>query len=140
MKKSKIDLKEIYNEFQMEILKGITKLNELLDKFMDNKLDKVELDEVIKCEKHADRLKEKYIEFLFKKKRLLPFLMEDRYKIVISLDRIMNQGELIARTLKIYPFKFNQNIKKEFKDLNFLFLKFYNLKVKILYINTIQSL
>jgi predicted phosphate transport protein (TIGR00153 family) len=74
--------------------------------------------EIIQCEKRCDRLKEKYIEILFKDKRALPFLVEDRYKIVTSLDKILNRFEYLARYIQVYPFVIYPELRKDLNILN----------------------
>ena len=101
VRKKKTDIDEINKEFQEEIRNGAEKLFSYMTDFIDNHLEKVEekFQEIIICEKKCDRLKEKYIEVLFKDKRALPFLVEDRYKIISMVDKINGKNEFIARFL-----------------------------------------
>ena len=128
MKKRKQKIDEINNEFQEEIRNGAEKLFNYMSDFIENRLDKVEdkFQEIILCEKHCDRIKEKYIEVLFKDKRALPFLIEDRYKIINYLDNIMDMSETIARYMQVFPFEFYEDIRDEMNQLNKLYLESVN--------------
>ena len=86
MKEKKRKLDDVKTEFQNEILNGVKILNSIITDFINDKMDKEKLQQVIDSEKHCDRLKEEYINLLFKKKRALPFIVEDRYKMITSLD------------------------------------------------------
>ena len=114
---------KINKEFQSEILNGIRRLNILLNDFIENNLEKEKLDDVINSEKKADRLKEEYIELLFRKKYALPFIVSDRYNLINLLDTIMNKGEIVARMLKAFPYRMLKNIKDEFNLLNQALIK-----------------
>jgi predicted phosphate transport protein (TIGR00153 family) len=76
------------------------------------------LNEVIQCEHKCDRLKEKYIETLFKKKRALPFLIEDRYKLIQSLDSISDKSEEIAHFILLFPYDIYEDIQGDMKKLS----------------------
>ena len=121
--KKKSKLQEIYQDFIKEISEGMNILNACIDDFIKNKLDREKLKEIILYEKRADRLKENFIELLYKKKRLLPILVEDRYTIVTSFDKIMGIAELTARTLGVYPFEIKENFKEDVEQLNLSFIK-----------------
>ncbi|TFG23737.1 MAG: DUF47 family protein [Promethearchaeota archaeon] len=130
LKKKKEDISQINIEFQEEIRKGAEKLFNYMSDFIENRLDKVDerFQEIIICEKRCDRIKEKYIEVLFKDKRALPFLIEDRYKIITSLDNIMDMSEVIARYIQILPddFEIYEDIRDEMNQLNKLYLETVN--------------
>ncbi len=119
-KKQKQDA--LNTEFQEEILNGAENLFFYLSDFIENKMDEVEADEkfqeIIVCEKKCDRLKEQYVEILFKEKRALPFLVEDRYKMVTSLDKVLNRYEFLARYLQVYPFEIYPELRKNLNTLN----------------------
>ncbi|MBD3214332.1 MAG: DUF47 family protein [Candidatus Lokiarchaeota archaeon] len=108
---------EIAKEYNAQFLEGASVLNEIMKDFITNKLDKSRLDEVIESERKCDRIKEKYIQVLFQDKRALPFLVEDRYKIITLVDEALGKVEFIARFLKIYPFNLYDDISENFKKL-----------------------
>ena len=118
MKEKKNDLIEVSEEYQRELLKCMEALHESIDTLIEKKISQTKLDEVIACEHACDQLKEKYIEVIYKQKRALPFLIEDRYKIINSLDNIADKSEGLARHMKIYPFEIYQDIKEEMTTLN----------------------
>ncbi len=118
MKEKKNDLIEVSEEYQRELLKCMEALNESIDTLIEKKISQTKLDEVIACEHACDQLKEQYIEIIYKQKRALPFLIEDRYKIINSLDDIADKSEGLARHMKIYPFEIYQDIKEEMTTLN----------------------
>lgn len=130
MRKKKNVIDEINKEFQEEIRNAAERLYNYMTDFIDNRLENVDdrFQEIIVCEKSCDRLKEKYIEVLFKDKRALPFLVEDRYKIITSLDKIVNQSEFIARFIQALPpeFEIFKDIKEGMHELNKLFLEIVN--------------
>ncbi|MHA1269180.1 MAG: DUF47 domain-containing protein [Candidatus Helarchaeota archaeon] len=130
MNKKKRKLHDVFKEYQTVITNGLKELNILIGDFINNKLDKEKLKNIINFEKKADRLKEEYIELLYKKRRALPFLVEDRYNIIRSLDKVMNIGELIARTLQIYPFNIDPDIKDNFDKLNESFINTMDALIK----------
>ena len=66
-------------------------------------LKKETLDGVIQVEKKCDRLKEKFTQVLFKDKRALPFLVEDRYNILMMLDSANDKMEFFARSVFFCP-------------------------------------
>ena len=128
MKKRKQKIDEINQEFQEEIRNGAEKLFNYMSDYIENRLDKVDekFQEIIMCEKRCDRIKEKYIEVLFKDKRALPFLIEDRFKIITSLDKILNMSETIARYMQVFPFEIYEDIREEMNQLNKLYLEIVN--------------
>ena len=117
---------KINSEFQAEIRNGAEKLFDYMTDFIEYKVDKTKFQEVIAIEKRCDRLKEQYIEQLLKNKRALPFLVEDRYKIVRSLDKILNKSEFIARLMQVFPFELFDDIKADVQELNRLYLEAIN--------------
>lgn len=110
-------------EYQKELLKCVEALHESVDTLIKKKISQPKLDEVIACEHACDQLKERYIEILYKQKRALPFLIEDRYKIINNLDNIADKSEGLARYMKIYPFEIYKDIKEEMTHLNNLTLE-----------------
>jgi len=117
LKEKKNELYEINKEFLAETLSGSASLYEALSTFVNDKLKKESLEAVIKVEKRCDALKEKYVQVLYRDKRALPFLVEDRYKILMMIDTVNDKMEFFARFLEVYPFKLYKEIKDEFKDL-----------------------
>ncbi|MFW9877120.1 MAG: DUF47 family protein [Candidatus Thorarchaeota archaeon] len=109
------------NEFHSEVLKGSHLLHECINELVSGKLNNNKLDEVIECEHKADLAKEKYINILYKDKRALPFLVEDRYRLIKYLDTVSDNSEELARGLKVYPFELFDDIKKEMKKINDLY-------------------
>lgn len=130
LKEKKLKLEALNTKFQEEIRNGAEKLFFYLSDFIENKLVEAEADkkfqEIIICEKKCDRLKEKYLELLFKEKRALPFLLEDRYKIIISLDKIVNRFEYLSRYLQVYPFEIYSELRQSLNTLNKLSLETIN--------------
>ncbi len=126
MKEKKVKLEKINSEFQAEIRNGAEKLFDYMTDFIESQVDKAKFQEVVAIEKNCDRLKEQYIELLFKNKRALPFLVEDRYKIVRSLDKILNKSEFIARLMQVFPFELFDDIKSDIQELNILYLEAIN--------------
>ena len=128
LKKKKENISQINTEFQEEIRTGAEKLFNYMSDFIENRLDKVDerFQEIIICEKKCDRIKEKYIEVLFKDKRALPFLIEDRYKIINYLDNIMDMSETLARYMQVFPFEIYEDIRDEMNQLNKLYLSTVN--------------
>ncbi|TFF85569.1 MAG: DUF47 family protein [Promethearchaeota archaeon] len=122
MRNNKRKLEDIKEEFHKEFTNATKTINRLINEFLEGKLNKGELQEVINSEKKCDRLKEEYIEQLFKKKRALPFIVEDRYEMILKLDVVIDSIEIVARYLGIYPFAMIEEIKKDFSTLNKLLL------------------
>jgi len=123
MKEKKNELIEVSEKYQTELLKCMKSLHESFNTLIENKINQTKLDEVIACEHACDQLKEQYIEIIYKQKRALPFLIEDRYKIINSLDDIADKSEGLARHMKIYPFEIYEDIKEEMTHLNNLTLE-----------------
>ena len=116
-KEKKNILDDINKEFLAETLNGSALLYEALSTFNEDKLKKDALDGVIQAEKRCDEIKEEYIRILFKDKRALPFLVEDRYNILMMIDTANDRMEFFSRFLKVYPFKLYKEIKDEFSSL-----------------------
>lgn len=111
------------NEFYDEVLNGINLLHDGVNALIKGKKDKSKLEEVIQCEHKADRAKEKYIDILYKDKRALPFLIEDRYRLIKYLDIISDESEDLARDLIVYPFTIFDDIKADMEKVNNLCLE-----------------
>ena len=117
LKEKKNELYEVNKEFLAETLNASALLHELLSTFTNDKLKKDSLKGVIQAEKKCDELKDKFTQVLFRDKRALPFLVEDRYKILMMIDAVNDKMEFFARFLEVYPFKLYKEIKEEFKIL-----------------------
>ena len=115
-KKSK--LLNAANEFHTEVLKGSHLLHDCINDLIDRKLNKNKLEEVVQSEHNADIAKENYINILYSDKRALPFLVEDRYRLIKYIDIISDNSEELARGLKVYPFDLYDDIKEDLKLLN----------------------
>ncbi len=109
------------NDFYSEVLKGSQLLHECINDLIDGKMDKKKLDDVVDCEHNADHAKENYINVLYKDRRALPFLVEDRYRIIKYLDFVSDNSEELARGLKVFPFELFNDIKTEMKSINDLY-------------------
>ncbi len=131
MKKLKLKLKsdkrtkilDAASEFNAEVVNGSLLLHECINDLINGKLDQKNLDKVMQCEHNADRAKENYINLLFKDKRALPFLVEDRYRLIKYLDIVSDSSEELAMGLKVYPFELFDDIKKDAKIINDLYQK-----------------
>jgi predicted phosphate transport protein (TIGR00153 family) len=110
-------------EFNKEVLNGSLLLHDFIIDMINGKLDKKKLDKVIECEHNADRAKERYIDLLYKDQRALPFLIEDRYRLIKYLDIVSDNSEELAMGLKVYPFDLFDDIKTEMKTINDLYQK-----------------
>jgi len=108
-------------DFHTEVLKGSDLLHECINDLIDGKLNKNKLEEVIQCEHIADQAKENYINILYKDKRALPFLVEDRYRMIKYLDIVSDNSEELARGLKVYPYELFDDIKSDMKTINDLY-------------------
>ena len=115
-KKSK--LLNAANEFHTEVLKGSHLLHDCINDLIDRKLNKNKLEEVVQSEHNADIAKENYINILYSDKRALPFLVEDRYRLIKYIDIISDNSEELARGLKVYPFDLYDDIKENLTLLN----------------------
>lgn len=116
-KENKNELLQVNKDFLTETLNGSAILYDVLSQFTDNKLNKDEINGIIESERKCDRLKEKYVHILFKEKRALPFLVEDRYNILMQIDGVNDRMEFFARFLKANPFPLIEEIREEFKVL-----------------------
>ncbi|MFX1323346.1 MAG: DUF47 family protein [Promethearchaeota archaeon] len=114
----KSQLLEAASKFNMEVLEGSLLLHDFINDLLGGKVDKKKLDNVIQCEHNADVAKENYINILYKDKRALPFLIEDRYRIIKYLDIVSDNSEELARGLKVYPFELFDDIKEDMKTIN----------------------
>lgn len=120
-KDKRTELLNAATKFYMEVLEGSLLLHECINDLVSGKIVKKKLDEVIKCEHKADLAKENYINVLYRDKRALPFLIEDRYRIIKYLDIVSDNSEELARGLKVYPFKLLDDIKENMKIINDLY-------------------
>ena len=116
-KENKNELLEINRQFLAETLNGSAILHDLVSQYIEDKLNKDEINGVIESERRCDIIKEKYVQVLFKDKRALPFLVEDRYTILMMIDSINDKMEIFARFLKANPFSLFKEIKEEFREL-----------------------
>ena len=116
-KDKKNELDEINKEFLAETLNGSALLHEALSTFIDDKLRKDAIEGVIEAERKCDHLKDKYTQVLFRDKRALPFLIEDRYNIFMMIDSVNDKMEFFARFLDVYPFTLYKEIKEEFRNM-----------------------
>jgi len=121
IKDKRSELLNTSKDFYREVLKGSDLLYGCINDLIDGKLNKSKLEEVIQCEHKADQAKEKYINILYKDKRALPFLVEDRYRLIKYLDIISDNSEDLAHGLKVYPFKLFDDIKADMKIINDLY-------------------
>jgi len=117
-KEKKNELDEVNREFLSQSLTNIIALHEIVNQFINKKLNKEDLEKVIQGEKKCDRIKERYVQVLFRDKRALPFLVEDRYNILMMLDETNDKIEFFARFFAVFPFDLYEDVKKEFGDLN----------------------
>ena len=116
-KENKNEILQVNKDFLAETLNGSAILHDVLSQFIDNKLNKDEINGIIESERKCDRLKEKYVQILFKEKRALPFLIEDRYNILMQIDGVNDKMEFFARFLKANPFPLFDEIRDEFEEL-----------------------
>ena len=117
LKDKKNELDEVNKEFLAETLSSAALLHEALSTFIVDKLKKESIEGVIQAERKCDQLKDKYVQVLFRDKRALPFLVEDRYNILMKIDTTNDKMEFFARFLGVYPFKLYKEIKDEFRAL-----------------------
>ncbi|MFW9941431.1 MAG: DUF47 family protein [Candidatus Thorarchaeota archaeon] len=127
----KAQMQNAANEFHSEVLKGSHLLHDCINDLIDGKMNKKKLDDVIQCEHDADQAKERYINVLYKDKRALPFLVEDRYRLIKYLDIVSDNSEELARGLKVFPFELFSDIKKEMKSINDLYQKTIEILVEM---------
>jgi predicted phosphate transport protein (TIGR00153 family) len=121
VKDKKSQLLNVASEFNNEVLNGSLLLHECINDLIEGKLSKKKLADVVECEHKADRVKENYINLLYKDKRALPFLIEDRYRLIKYLDIVSDNSEELARGLAVFPFDLFDDIKTEMKKLNDLY-------------------
>ena len=117
LKDKKNELDEVNKEFLAETLSSAALLHEALSTFIVDKLKKESIEGVIQAERKCDQLKDKYVQVLFRDKRALPFLVEDRYNILMKIDTTNDKMEFFARFLGVYPFKLYKEVKDEFRTL-----------------------
>ncbi|MFX1345576.1 MAG: DUF47 family protein [Promethearchaeota archaeon] len=127
----KAQMQNAAKEFHSEVLKGSHLLHDCINDLIDGKMNKKKLDDVIQCEHNADQAKENYINVLYKDKRALPFLVEDRYRLIKYLDIVSDNSEELARGLKVFPFELFNDIKKEMKSINDLYQKTIEILVEM---------
>jgi len=96
-------------------------LHECINDLINDKISEDKLNEIIECEHSADIAKENYINLLYQDRRALPFLVEDRYRLIKYLDNVSDDSEELARGLKVYPFELYDDIKKDMQTLNDLY-------------------
>ncbi|KKM63797.1 hypothetical protein LCGC14_1507860 [marine sediment metagenome] len=120
------------NEFHSEVLRGSDLLHECINDLIKEKVDKAKLDKVIESEHIADIAKEKYINLLYQDKRALPFLVEDRYRLIKYLDIVSDDSEELARGLKVYPFELFDDIKESMQTLNDIYANAVELLVEMI--------
>ena len=102
LKEKKNELYEVNKEFLAETLNASALLHEALSTFTNDKLKKESLKGVIQAEKRCDELKDKFTQVLYRDKRALPFLIEDRFKnpskysvVLISEGAMYKGGAMI---------------------------------------------
>ena len=118
LKDKRSKLLSVANEFYTQVMKGSDLLHQCINDLIEGNLKRNKLEEVIKCEHEADLAKENYINILYEGKRALPFLVEDRYRLIKYLDIISDKSEELARALQVFPFDFYDDIKEEMQKLN----------------------
>lgn len=120
LKPKKSNLEQINEDFQEGIRSAAERFFFYLNDFIDDKLKAAnqKFEEIILYEEKCDTLKERYIELLFKERRALPFLVEDRHNIITSLDKVLNKYEYLSRYLQIFPFKIYPEIREDLKAYN----------------------
>jgi len=111
-------LLEAAEAFHKEVLRGTQLLYGYINDLIEGKRDPANLEKVVIAEHEADLKKERYIEILYKDKRALPFLVEDRYRLIKYLDAISDNSEDLARRLKVFPFELYEDIKDDMKKIN----------------------
>ncbi|HEC36590.1 MAG TPA: DUF47 family protein [bacterium] len=109
--------------FHSEVLRGADLLHESINDLIKGKLDSAKLDEVIESEHIADDEKEAYINILYKDRRALPFLVEDRYRLIKYIDLVSDDSEELARGLKVFPFALYDDIQENMQELNDIYDK-----------------
>ncbi|MFX1373963.1 MAG: DUF47 family protein [Promethearchaeota archaeon] len=132
LKEKKNKLLEVANEFHAQVLKGSNLLHNCINDLIEGKLNKDKLEEVIKCEHEADLAKENYINTLYMDRRALPFLVEDRYRIIKYLDIVSDKSEDLARNLQVFPFDCYDEVKEAIKKLNDIYEEIIKLLIKMI--------
>ena len=112
-------LDDINKEYLLEAKCAIEILYNEINDLSEGHLEDADLKKAISCEQKCDRLKEKYVEILFKNKRGLPFLIEDRYLIINTVDKkIVGRCEFVARFLRVFPFDIYKDLRDDIKAIN----------------------
>ena len=111
------ELEVINREFLSETLNGSAILHEAVSEFIEGKLDIEDLDKIIQIEHKCDEIKDQYVKILYRDKRALPFLVEDRYNILMMIDQVNDKMEFFARFLMTNPFKLYDDVKNEFREM-----------------------
>ena len=123
IKEKKNPLDDIFKQFLYKTSEAAKILHDRISDLIDGKLNKEELKGIILCEKECDNLKEEYFKILFKDKKALPFLVEDRYKIITMVDTMTGKNELVARFIRAFPFGIYDDLKEQLRELNKLYFK-----------------
>lgn len=123
IKEKKNPLDDINKQFLSKTIEAANILHDRISDLIEGKLDKEELKGIILCEKECDTLKEEYFKILFKDKKALPFLVEDRYKIITMVDTMTGKNELVARFIRAFPFGIYDDLKEQLRELNKLYFK-----------------
>ncbi|KKM64252.1 hypothetical protein LCGC14_1503250 [marine sediment metagenome] len=131
-KDKKNKLFDAANKFHSEVLRGADLLHKSINDLIKGKLDKAKLDEVIESEHLADHDKETYINMLYQDRRALPFLVEDRYRLIKYIDLVSDDSEELARGLKVFPFDLFDDIKEFMQELNDLYEETVELLVEMI--------
>ena len=119
-------------KFNSEVLRGADLLHESINDLIKGKLDKAKLDEVVESEHLADGEKEAYISILYQDRRALPFLVEDRYRLIKYIDLVSDDSEELARGLKVFPFPLYKDIKSDMQELNDIYDKTVEVLVEMI--------
>ena len=121
LKQKENPLDEINKKFLSKTLEAAKILHQEISDLIAGDTKKDDLKGVILCEKECDRLKELYVKILFEDKKALPFLVEDRYKIITMVDHMTGKNELVARFIRAFPFDIYEDIKEQMAELNSLY-------------------
>ena len=77
------------------------------------------INDMITEEKMIDRLKESFVENLYKKKGFVPtFQKVDYIRIIEKLDDISDEMEIVARFFQVYPYTFHEDLKDNMDKLS----------------------
>ncbi|MFX1455058.1 MAG: DUF47 family protein [Promethearchaeota archaeon] len=123
---------EAAEQFYSEVMKGADLLHDCINDLIKGKKSDSKLNEVIVAEHTADEAKEYYINILYKDRRALPFLVEDRYRLIKYLDIVSDDSEELARGLIVYPFDLYDDIKKDMQTLNDLYEQTIKLLIEMI--------